>query len=401
MPASVRTTSLAFVSACAMSGCAALNDISNREPVAQGESYQAQYRSDEPAAVGEGSVSANLRKCNSDGETSSLSAVKSVLPDVEKLSPGDLLDIAVGSDETFSGKYEVSQDGTLKLRHLGNVAAFGRGTAEIEADIVRALIAKAFYNVAPRVSVRVADFASARVFVSGAVFEAGTVSIGGAIGPAIDSARQQALGGTAEGRRLSRALQGAGGVRPDADLARITLKRGRSRQVIDVRPAIAGRPYSDLVLLSGDQIEVPSRGCFQEALMTPSPISPLGAKVFMSNLTQPAVSNSNSAIGKEARELRYGTRFIQALVGTNCVGGAKFTNADRSAVLYTRNPMTGESIVIERRIEDLLRRGDRDDYDPFILPNDAIACYDSAMTNVAEVAKTIGVVAGVRTLVLK
>ncbi len=46
--------------------------------------------------------------------------------------------------------------------------------------------------------------------------------------------------------------------------------------------------------------------------------------------------------------------------------------------------------MIERNIEALIRRADRDAYNPLILPNDAIACYDSAVTNVREVLRSIG-----------
>ena len=49
-------------------------------------------------------------------------------------------------------------------------------------------------------------------------------------------------------------------------------------------------------------------------------------------------------------------------------------------------------LVIERDIENLLRRADRDDYDPFLLPGDSIACYDSAITNIAEVGRVLGLV---------
>jgi hypothetical protein len=54
--------------------------------------------------------------------------------------------------------------------------------------------------------------------------------------------------------------------------------------------------------------------------------------------------------------------------------------------------MTGVSVVIERDIEDLLRRADRDDYDPYLLPSDAMACYDSTITNIAEIGRVLGVV---------
>ena len=120
-------------------------------------------------------------------------------------------------------------------------------------------------------------------------------------------------------------------------------------------------------------------------------ISPPGVSLFLSNLTQPADGNAVAAVGRDVREVPYGTRYLQAVIDTNCVGGARATSADRSAVLFSRNPVTEVSVVIERDIEDLLRRADRDDYDPFLLPGDAIACYDSTITNVGEIGRLFGI----------
>jgi hypothetical protein len=83
---------------------------------------------------------------------------------------------------------------------------------------------------------------------------------------------------------------------------------------------------------------------------------------------------------------------MQALIDANCVGGSRVTSARRSAILFSRNPMTGVSVVIERDIEGLMRRADRDDYDPYLLPGDAIACYDSTITNIAEIGRVLGAV---------
>ncbi|NLH82161.1 MAG: polysaccharide biosynthesis protein, partial [Phyllobacteriaceae bacterium] len=254
-------------------------------------------------------------------------------------------------------------------------------------------VAAGTYPTAPQVSVRLMEFAAARVFVGGAVFEPGAYEIGGPTATRTEGERLAAIGAAGDDRRLSRALRAAGGIRPDADLSRVTVLRGTRRSTYDLRPAIAGRAYADVILLAGDQVDVPSRGCFQEAVMKPSPISPAGVKVFLSNLTVPATSNAQSLNGKDARELRWGTRFLQAAIGMNCVGGTALTNADRTVVLFTRNPITGSSIVVERRLEDLLRRADRDEYDPWIMPEDALACYDSRSTNLVDVARQLGVVA--------
>ena len=94
-------------------------------------------------------------------------------------------------------------------------------------------------------------------------------------------------------------------------------------------------------------------------------------------------------MGREATSLPYGTRLLQALASGNCIGGIQLTNADRWAVLVSTNPLTGGTEVIERRIEALVRRADRDAYNPVILPGDAIACYDSAVTNYRDVVRTL------------
>lgn len=380
-----------------LSGCSATKEIANVEPVASGESWQAQYRQmPEGAAPLEAgaSAAANAERCTGPaGAGIEQAALRAVPRDTEVLSIGDLLDVSLPDDVTFSGKYRVSQDGTLRIVHLPPVRALGRTVDAVQAELARVLVAAGTYPTAPQVSVRLMEFAAARVFVSGAVFEPGAYEIGGPTATRSEGERLAAIGAAGDDRRLSRALRAAGGIRPDADLSRVTVLRGTRRSTYDLRPAIAGRAYADVILLAGDQIDVPSRGCFQEAVMKPSPISPAGVKVFLSNLTVPATSNAQSLNGKDARELRWGTRFLQAAIGMNCVGGTALTNADRTVVLFTRNPITGSSIVVERRLEDLLRRADRDEYDPWIMPEDALACYDSRSTNLVDVARQLGVVA--------
>lgn len=378
----------------ALAGCSASSRITNIEPISVGGGYQAEYRS-----------KISKRHYQTIGYSNQIDRGKCIsqeapaeynlgLRDEERLSPGDLVDVAIGTDETLSGKYEVAIDGMLKIRGLPAVRAYRRKVDEVNADITTALVQSKYYTHAPPVSVRLADYGTVHASVSGAVFEAGSVTLGGSnTGAAIDITREQALGSVAEGRTLSHALQNAGGVRPDADLSRVILQRGTETKQIDLRAAIKGEQFSNDLILEGDRIIVPSRGCFQPELVTPSIISPVGVKVFMSNLTEPAQHNSASVIQKETREMRYGTRFIQTVVSMNCVGGSKMTNASRSAVLYSRNPITGKSVVIERNIEDLLRNGDRDEYDPYILPEDAIACYDSNQTDVIKVAQGFGIVA--------
>ncbi|WP_353476283.1 polysaccharide biosynthesis/export family protein (plasmid) [Salipiger sp. H15] len=381
----------------AATGCASYDRPDNLAPVAEGLDYQAQWREPE---VSRGnaqflrSATINAQACRTpigggDGKGSGLAAASLR---GERLTRGDLLDIRVEQDETFNGSYEVSRDGTIRLPFLNAIPAQGRTVDEIEDRLAAALRAEEFYDDRPRISVRVLDLAPVSVGVSGAVFEPHQVEIGALGADQRDGVRINAMGASTEARNLSAALRAAGGVRPDADISAVELRRAGQLYKLDMRGVFEGENVVDVMLVTGDEIRVPSRQCFQEELMRPSPISPPGASLFLSNLTQPASGNAESAIGREVREVPWGTRYLQAVVDTNCVGGPRATSADRSAVLFSRNPVTGVSAVIERNIEDLLRRADRDDYDPYLLPGDSIACYDSTVTNITEVARLLGII---------
>ncbi|MFT7593988.1 MAG: polysaccharide export outer membrane protein [Paracoccaceae bacterium] len=380
----------------ALGNCTGFDVPDNLEPIGTGDGYQAQYRAPNVSRSNAEflrSEALNASKCRpprggAGGKGSGLAATALR---GERLSRNDLVNIRIGDDETFNGDYVVSRDGTIKLPFLSPVRAQGRLTSDVENEIASLLIAGDFFAERPRISVRVADFASVTVGVAGAVFEPRAVEIGGTPGDQVDSRRQAALGASSEGRNLSAALRAAGGVRPDADISAVEVRRNGSLYTLDMRGVFEGRNAVDIMLLTGDEISVPSRQCFQEDLMRPSPISPPGVSMFLSNLTQPAAGNAVSAVGRDVREVPYGTRYLQAVINTNCVGGARATSADRSAALFSRNPVTGVSVVIERDIEDLLRRADRDDYDPFLLPGDSIACYDSTITNIGEVGRILGI----------
>ncbi|MCA0996943.1 polysaccharide biosynthesis/export family protein [Alloyangia pacifica] len=383
----------------AAAGCASYDRPDNLAPVAEGLDYQAQWRSPEVSRSNAQylrSPAINAQACRAPlggGEGSGkFGGLAAAALRGERLTRGDLLDIRVEQDETFNGSYEVSRDGTIRLPFLDAIRAQGRTVDEIEAELDSALRAEQFYDDSPRISVRILDLAPVSVGVSGAVFEPHQVGIGGVSADQRDSVRITAMGASTEARNLSAALRAAGGVRPDADISAVELRRGGQLYKLDMRGVFEGSNVVDVMLITGDEIRVPSRQCFQEDLMRPSPISPPGVSLFLSNLTQPASGNAESAVGREVREVPWGTRYLQAVVDTNCVGGPRATSADRSAVLFSRNPVTGVSAVIERNIEDLLRRADRDDYDPYLLPGDAIACYDSTVTNITEVARLLGII---------
>ena len=133
---------------------------------------------------------------------------------------------------------------------------------------------------------------------------------------------------------------------------------------------------------------VPSSGYFQSDLVRRSQITPPGIRIFISNLSIPASNNTLSAVNSSSTSMPYGTRFLQGLLSSNCVGGTQLTNASRRVVLISRNPLTGRTEVIERSVQQLVSDPERDDINPFLMPNDGIACYDSGVTNFRDVMRT-------------
>ena len=388
-----------------LSGCTATYVPRNDEPARAGLSYQAEYR-DRPQVV---SVDAadlldrpswqiNENACVADPEIGVLMRASNPLIKSNRsvLSKGDMLEIQIADDTIFSGSVEIDQDGFLRLPYLPPIAVQGEAPSFVERMVAEQLVLKGHYTRLSvlNVSVRVIEFSGAQVMVAGAVFQPGSVMLNVRTAESIDKKRQSTAGDYVVARNMSTALRASGGVRPDADLNNVVLRRGGNARLIDMHAAIDGRLFEDVMLLAGDEIYVPSRTCFQQALMRPTPVTAPGIKVFMSNLTVPATSNAQSAVGITARELRYGTRLLQGLVGMNCVGGTHLTNADRFAVLMTRNPVTGKAVVIERQIEELVRFAERDEFDPYLLPGDALACYDSNFINFRDVLSTFGSVIG-------
>ena len=302
------------------------------------------------------------------------------------LGPGDRLEVSVLGDEgRLSGTYVIDSDGTLALRGLGPVAAAGTSTAVLTQNL-RAQLLGASMVQDLRGSVRIAliESAGASVSVGGAVFQPGAVRAGERSPESRIGLKEGAVSGDDNvGRTLATALRAAGGVRPDADVQRIYLIRGRTYAEFDLSGFIHGWSSRDIAIASGDRVIVPSRNCFDPELVRPTPLTVPGIRVFMSNLTQSATNNASAAIGSFSSSLPYGTRLLQGLVSANCVGGS-YMQSDRRAVLISRNPINGQSIVIERDIEQLVRNANRDALNPFLMPGDAVACYDSRWTNFRE-----------------
>ena len=385
--------SLAVASAClALQGCGGAwttpgNGVDMRTSAYMAERRPVPGRLTPPDAT---AAAVNARNCSPEAPPAPPSAYPVVSDEDMPLSPGDLVQVSLPANEQPSGNFKVGSDGVLRLDQLGTYPVTGVSIQALQSIVSAELVRNGYFKPGhARAVIRLLERAPVRIMVSGAVFQPGQATINQKSLPDRDQLIQTAAGDHGPGRTLSNALSNAGGVRPDADLSRVAVIRGGRRQEFDLRGFITGGKVTDPLLAEGDLVEVPGRSCFQVALARPSPITPPGVRVFISNLTVPAVSNATSAVGKESNNIPYGTRFLQGLVSGNCIGGTQSTNANRYGVLMSYNPITGESEVVERKVEDLVRRADRDSYNPILVSGDAIACYDSPVTNIRDVIKAM------------
>lgn len=306
------------------------------------------------------------------------------------LSPGDLIEVNIEDGEGFSGRYIVDNSGAVKMPQIGKIAAAGDTTNTLETQIELALVRNYIFQPATAaVTIQVLNWSAIEVSVAGAVFQPGRVLINDKLPRATQEDRLAASGDYSPTRLLSEALRAASGIRPDAKLDQVMLLRKGWQVQVDMTGVLTGKLVKDYPLVAGDRVIVPSTGCFQPHLVRPSQITPKGFRVFMSNLIDSAGDNTSAAIGKYSTSLPYGTRLLQAAVSANCVGGKDWTNAPRRIVLSSKNPLTGQIQVIERSVEELLTMPSKNSINPYLMPNDAVACYDSSVTNLRDIAKAM------------
>lgn len=322
------------------------------------------------------------------------------------LSPGDRLRLLIPADDALpqnspfrlSGLYEVNLDGTLTVPFVGPLPAAGLETVQVERNLARTLIERGFFRPDQlQLSINVAQWAPVQVTVAGEIFQPGRVLINrlgdqvgfGAIpdderNPTPRPAATTVAGDGAPERYLSAAIRQAGGLKPTADLRNIRLLRGQQEIRLDFSGIMTGQPILDIPLVAGDRIVVPETR-LQPELVRPSQLTPSTIPVVLSNLTDPKSTNQ-----AQITSLEYGTRLSQAVVAAGCAGGSRSTNAKRRAMLVRTERETGQTLVTERRIEQLLKQSRNDEDNPFLMPQDSVVCYDSTVTNVASVFRLIG-----------
>jgi len=307
------------------------------------------------------------------------------------LSPGDILRILIPGTggEEFSGDYEVNLEGNLEIPFFDPLPVAGLDAQQVRRKLRDILLARKFFRPELlHVNVQVLEFAPIQVNVAGNIFFPGSVLLNQQVMNGSTREAQSALlpGDNPLSCYLTRALQGAGGIKPTADVTQIQVLRGGRSIIVDLSGVFTGKQIAYLPLIAGDRVIVPDSGTFQNQLVRPSQITPAKIPLYVANLTNPGdgrtVNNNQSII-----QFEYGTRLFQALIASQCTGGS-LTNANRRAILVKTNRTTAEVTTIEGSVEDLLDTS-TDVRNPFLMPNDAVICYDSSITNTRDIFDTL------------
>ena len=153
---------------------------------------------------------------------------------------GDTIELRIGgvpAEETqlITGTYTVDGEGFVNLPHVGKVRAAGLGQAALQSAIEAAYRAGEIYTN-PSITVTV-PAALRFVNVSGDV-------------------RQPRRVEYTSDLTLLGAISASGGFTEYADQRKVRLIRGGGVQIVDIK-AVRKDPALDVVLLPGDQIEVP------------------------------------------------------------------------------------------------------------------------------------------------
>ena len=307
-----------------------------------------------------------------------------------KLSVGDKLDINILNGEDFSKAVEIDADGNIYLPYMQAIVAKNLTLAQLNQAIKNQLITENLMKPhAIRISIVPISWAPINIMTSGAVFEPGQHMINKKLPIEMKDDGSNYAGDQATERSIEAALRSSGGIRPDADLTAVNVIRDNQIFSLNLSGVLTGEAIQEFTLMSGDKIHVPSSNQFDDELARPSPITAPGIRVYISNLTQPASSNSQSAVDREATRFPYGTRLLNGAIAANCVGGAQSTNAGRYILLITKNPLSNQVDVVERSIDGLIQQPWSNDMNPVLLPGDGLACYDSRMTNFREIARSV------------
>ncbi len=152
--------------------------------------------------------------------------------------PGDLLDIYIAGEPSFSGQFPVTAEGKVKLPYLGVISVVGKSTEQVAQTI--ADMGKK-YLVEPAVVVSIVGGTSSLVHIMGEVARQGSVDLD-------------------QAPNLLSLLAMSGGVAPTGDMSQIFIVRGQQQFQVPLQQTEGTAVIpSNVPLQDGDMVIVPRR----------------------------------------------------------------------------------------------------------------------------------------------
>jgi polysaccharide export outer membrane protein len=242
--------------------------------------------------------------------------------DEYRIGPRDVIEVVVWGQPELSGKYTLRGDGAFEFPLIGDVKVAGLTAAEVETRL-RDMLGNGYIN-SPKLSAKVIEYNSQRVFVVGEVGKGGEVKLTGALtllealsqaggvektaGPEVVVLRRPENSGPANGPLVA----GQAGV---TELARISLDDMQT-----------GKAKDNVALKDGDTIFVPKA---QQVYVTGEVVAP-GALTYVRDLT-----------------------VIQAI---SLAGGTTKLGSDKKARIV--RIIDGEKKELKAKLTDVLQPGD-------------------------------------------
>ena len=246
--------------------------------------------------------------------------------DAYRVGPGDVLDVEVTQEPKLTGKYTVSESGSVELELLGKVPVEGKTSEEIDALLTTKL---RVYFKAPTVRLSIAEYHSQKVYVLGAVTKPGPYVIDG-------------------DKNLLDVLLEAGGT-TGSSLGRLVLIRAEENgtgtsMAVELDKLLAGGVAgpSNAPVANGDVVYVPAANLGLEG--AGGVVDPSGASVtVVGEVAKPGVFR-----------LEPGATALAAVLAAG--GVTKYASPNRAKVI--RAKANGRD-VISLELGDILKHGER------------------------------------------
>lgn len=271
--------------------------------------------------------------------------------DAYVLGAGDQIQVSVFNVPEFSGSYTVLVDGTLSIPWLGNVDVDGMTLREATTLLTQRY--GTMLTRPPQVTVTLATPRPVRVVVAGEVRRPGSYNISFTEGSSSDTS-------SLSWPTLTQVIQDAGGVTQQANVHHIQVIRpnrsgGATVMAVNLWELIqSGDLAQDLQLRDGDRVVVSA------AARSPEEDVRIAAANFSPQDPRPmrvAVAGEIRRPGTYAREVapgEVGPTLTEVIRGS----GGITEQADVRRIQVIRPTPTGEPMVLEANLWDLIQSGD-------------------------------------------